>query len=94
MGMAKPSGGVVPVVGNIGDLNKEGIPNSRYDLYNEQGKLIQSRWYDANGRAAHNRDYEHGNKGGIHPFPHDHEWDWTKIIPRDKNILPVNPDFI
>ena len=34
--MCKPSGGVKRVVGHIGDLEREGTPNSRVDMYNEK----------------------------------------------------------
>ena len=60
-------------------------PNSRYDLY-ENGKLRQSRWFDNKGNVVRNRDYFHQDPLNNHTFPHDHEWDWTKDIPR----LPEN----
>ena len=75
MGMCKPSGGVEPRVGRIGDLEIIGKPNSRADLSNKNGKLIQQRWYGPDGRAIWDRDWLHG--GGEHEWPHDHSWDWT-----------------
>lgn len=33
MGMCKPSGGIKPQIGKIGDLKAYGDPNSRIDLY-------------------------------------------------------------
>ena len=49
-----PSGGVTPVYGRRGDLPKSGKPNSRADLYVD-GKKVQSRWYDHEGRVIRNR---------------------------------------
>ncbi|GEM_PF-4760605 len=66
MGMCKPSCGVERFVGRLGDLKTKGKPNSRADLYNKNGEKIQSRWYDADGKVTHNRDYKLGGKG---PFP-------------------------
>ena len=48
-------------------------PNSRVDRYNKNGQLLQSRWYNDEGKAERNRDYSHS---GNVPFPHDHEWTW------------------
>lgn len=59
MGMCKPSGGIKPMMGKIGDLPRIGTPNTRTDLYNEQGELIQQRWYGPDGRAIWNRDWKH-----------------------------------
>jgi hypothetical protein len=89
MGMCKPSGGIENVTGRLGDLDREGKPNTRYDLYNERGVHIQSRWYDTEGWVIHNRDYNHD------PKPHDHEWkmDDIKGPLRSKKHLPVDPDF-
>ena len=47
-------------------------------LFNENGELIQQRWYGPDGRAVLNRDWKHSKKGGEHKFPHDHPWDWNK----------------
>lgn len=93
MGMTEPSGGVDRFVGRLGDLNTEGKPNSRADLYNKNGEKIQSRWYDAEGKAIHNRDYKHG---GNWTFPHDHEWtpNDNGEPSRERDHLPVNPGFI
>ena len=41
MGMCKLSGGIKSKTGKIGDLKATGDPNSRIDLKNEQGELIQ-----------------------------------------------------
>jgi hypothetical protein len=71
MGMCKPSGGIVNVAGRLGSLSTQGKYNSRYDLYNHRGELIQQRWYGPDGWVLHNRDYKHGGKWS---FPHDHTW--------------------
>ena len=39
-------------------LRSTGKPNSKTDRY-KNGKKVQSRWYDQNGKAVRNRDYEH-----------------------------------
>ncbi len=97
MGMCKPSGGKFPQTGKIGDLKSTGIPNSRIDLYNELGELIQRRWYGPDGKAVWNRDYKHkdNNPKKPHKFPHDHPWDWTKKKARqdyDEN-REINNDY-
>lgn len=95
MGMCKPSGGKISQTGSIGSLKKDGLPNTRIDLFNENGELILQRWYGPDGRAILNRDWKHPNKGGEHKFPHDHPWDWNKKIPRlnyDEN-REINIDY-
>ena len=57
-------------------LERNGKPNSRTDRF-QNGRLKQQRWYDKNGRAVRNRDFEHGNGDNSHFFPHDHEWSWN-----------------
>ena len=84
MGMCKPSGGVnEPVYGPFGKNIKdiEGCPpNSRTDYFDENGELIQQRWYGPDGRAIWNIDWKHPdtNTRKPHKFPHDHYWDWEK----------------
>ena len=71
-------------------LDPMGKPNSRLDRYNKDGKKVQSRWYDNNGRAIRNRDYSHSGKG---PFPHDHDWTWDgENGHRGEDHLPPNYD--
>lgn len=84
MGMCKPSGGIERKVGKIGDLKAKGNLNTRIDLYNEEGELIQQRWYGADSKAVWNRDWKHkdNNPQKLHKFPHDHPWDWSKKKPR------------
>lgn len=71
-------------------LPRRSIPNSRTDLYNENGDLIQQRWYGADGWVIHNRDYNHG-----YPRPHDHYWNWDikKGLQRSKEHSNVNDNF-
>ena len=85
MGMCKLSGGIKSKTGKIGDLKATGDPNSRIDLKNEQGELIQQRWYGPDGRAIWNRDWKHkdNNPQKPHKFPHDHPWDYSKKNPRE-----------
>ena len=71
-------------------LDSTGKPNSRVDRY-KNGKKVQSRWYDENGRAIRNRDYEHQNPLHDHTFPHDHAWNWNINPPRIPENLP--PDY-
>lgn len=73
-GACMPSGGVSDLAGSIGKMPMVGKPNSRMDMYNEFGEKIQSRWFDWRGQPIYDRDFKHGNKGGIHKFPHDHRW--------------------
>lgn len=93
MGMCKPSGGKFSQSGKIGDLKATGVPNTRIDLFDENGDLIQHRWYGPDGKAIWNRDWKHKNKGGEHKFPHDHPWDWTKIKPRQDFLDEINDNF-
>lgn len=90
MGMCKPSGGINRYVGKLGSLPRRSIPNTRTDLYNENGDLIQQRWYGADGWAVHNRDYNHG-----YPRPHDQYWnlDNEKGPQRSKEHSNVDDNF-
>lgn len=56
-------------------LESEGVPNSRVDRL-KNGVRVQSRWYDKDGKADRNRDYEHNDTMKSHFFPHDHLWQW------------------
>lgn len=71
-------------------LKPTGKPNTRIDRY-KNGKLVQSRWYDKDGKAERNRDYEHQDAHNNHTFPHDHTWDWSKDPP--SNPEPLSPDY-
>ena len=82
-----PSGGISIMVGRVGSLPRFGAkPNSRIDLYNENGVRIQSRWYDCNGIAFRNRDYTE-TKFGIH----DHLWSkYTETYVDDSGVIRAN----
>ena len=56
-------------------------PNSSADLLNPDGSVKQRRYYDSNGRAEMDIDYNHTDDG-THEFPHIHVWDWSKKPPR------------
>lgn len=90
MGMCKPSGGKSSRVGRLGSLPIKNTPNSRIDLYDFKGNLIQQRWYGPDGWVIHNRDYNHGN-----PRPHDHYWTLDDIngYLRDNKHAPIDDDF-
>jgi len=84
--------GIYIIDGRSGDLPTERAkPNSRYDLYVD-GKKIQSRWFDKEGKVKRNRDFEHQNTLKNHIFPHDHNWLWRNGKPyRLKDNL--KPDY-
>lgn len=76
-----PSGGVSKMYGRVGSLPRFGAkPNSRIDLYNNNGVRVQSRWYDCNGIAFRNRDYTETEYG-----VHDHIWSTYISTFIDKN---------
>ncbi len=100
-----PSGGIVIVHGRRGDLPiVSSHINSRYDLY-VNGVKVQSRWFDANGFAIRNRDFDHQDAHNNHEFPHDHRW-YNKgeyidkhgqariLLIRDEEPDPAGPDYI
>lgn len=64
------------------NLPTTGKPNSSVDFYDENGTLTQRRYYDENGRAIEDIDYEHSNGDNSHEFPHRHTWDWTSGSPK------------
>ncbi len=43
MGLNKPSSQVSALIGKIGELPINAEPNSRFDLFDEHGNLIQQR---------------------------------------------------
>lgn len=73
-------------------LNATDKPNSKVDRYNQNGILVQSRWYDGNGKAVRNRDYIHQNAHDNHFFPHDHSWTWNGNR-GTRNHEPLLPDY-
>ena len=56
-------------------------PNSSADLLNPDGSVKQRRYYDIDGKAKMDIDFNHTDDG-THEFPHIHIWDWTKKPPR------------
>ena len=87
-----PSGGVTIIKGRRGELPKTGKPNSRADLY-VNGKKVQSRWFDHEGKVIRNRDYDHQDAHNNHEFPHDHHWIWINGIPK-RGKEGLQPDYI
>jgi hypothetical protein len=67
------------------DLPTTSNPNTSRVKRDKKGKIIQRRFYAADGKAIKNVNYEahHG-----HPNPHVHDWDWTKDPPRQPWRLP------
>ena len=49
-------------------------PNSSADLLNPDGSVKQRRYYDADGKAQMDIDFNHTDDG-THEFPHIHIWD-------------------
>ena len=74
MGMCKPSGGIYTQTGRVGSLPRIWLPNTRIDLYDENGNRLQQGWYGPDGRIIWYRDWSHG--GGDHKWPHDHYVNW------------------
>lgn len=62
-------------------------PNTSKDEKDQNGNVIRRRFFDGNGKAIKNIDFEphHG-----HPVPHAHDWDWTKDPPRQP-ARPLKP---
>ena len=94
MGMCKPSN---KSIGILGSLNRRATPYTRTDLYNDNGELVQQRWYGPDGQAIWNRYWKHpdSNPSKPHKFPHDHPWDWNQKFPRlkyDEN-RDINIDY-
>lgn len=60
------------------DLPTIGGPNTSREKRDDQGKVIQRRYYGGDGKAIINIDYDHDHGAGI---PHAHDWDWTQEPP-------------
>lgn len=87
-----PNRTVEVISGRSGDLPTSGAkPNSRYDLY-VNGRKIQSRWFDSEGKVVKNRDYYHQNARNDHKFPHDHNWNWANGFP-ERISENLEPDY-
>ncbi len=71
-GMGSASGG-----GGGKSLPVKGKKNSKATLY-KNGKKVQERTYDSEGRAQKDIDYtDHGNPTNHPDVPHEHNWDWS-----------------
>lgn len=66
---------------NKNSLPGKGDSNSSMDLLNLDGSVKQRRYFDNNGRAKENIDFNHSDDG-THQFPHRPEWNWNKTHPR------------
>lgn len=53
-------------------LPRTGEPNSSADILNPDGSVKQRRYYDGDGNADWDIDYNHS--GDNHTFPHKHKW--------------------
>ena len=58
-------------------LPKTGEPNSTQEVYNEDGSVKRKRFFDKDGNAKKDIDYDHGGKKH-HYFPHIHDWEWKE----------------
>jgi len=67
----------------MNNLPGKGEPNFSADLLNSDGTVKQRRYYDEQGRAKKDIDFNHSDDG-THTFPHRHKWDWSKKPPRQK----------
>ncbi len=56
------------------NLPKEGAPNSVAEKRGKDGKVIQKRWYDNNGKPQKDIDYTDHGTPNKHPNPHQHDW--------------------
>lgn len=51
IGIVKPSGWIYShQTSRVGSLPKIWLPNTRKDLYGENGNLLQQNWYGSDGR--------------------------------------------
>ena len=62
------------------DLPATGKADTTVEKKDDKGNVIQRRTYDKDGRAEKNVDYGHDHTGV--GDPHAHDWDWTKVPPR------------
>ena len=61
-----------------GELPAMGNPNSSKERRDENGNIIQRRYYGGDGRAIININYDHDHGSGK---PHAHDWEWTQDPP-------------
>jgi hypothetical protein len=67
------------------ELPTKGAPNSSRERLNDDGEIIQRRFYGGDGNAIINIDYDHDHGAGK---PHAHDWDWSE---GGGNRLPGRP---
>jgi hypothetical protein len=63
----------------VRDLPTIGNPNTSRVKRDKKRKIIQRRYYGADGKAIKNIDYDHDHGAGR---PHAHDWDWSQDLPR------------
>lgn len=56
-------------------------PNSVRERVKD-GKVVQRRHYDGNGRAKVDEDFSDHGTPNLHSNPHYHEWDWSSGTPK------------
>lgn len=64
------------------------LSNSNQVQRDENGKIIRIRYYDENGNAYKDVDYDDHGRPDRHKVPHTHIIDITNIIHRKKGVLP------
>ena len=69
-------------------LSQVGNPNTSVTRRDKKGKVVQRRFYGADGKAIKNIDYDHDHGAGK---PHAHDWDWTKDPPVRLPGRPLKP---
>ncbi|HJT35715.1 MAG TPA: hypothetical protein VJ783_27045 [Pirellulales bacterium] len=62
------------------DLPASAAPKGIVEKRDAAGNLLQKRFYGPDGRAVKNIDHGHDHTGV--GDPHAHDWDWTKVPPR------------
>jgi RHS repeat-associated protein len=66
-------------------LPTTGNANSSADLLDEDGNVVQRRYFGPDGRAVKDIDFsDHGTPKQHPKVPHEHDWDWSKKPPRGK----------
>ncbi|MFT8352731.1 hypothetical protein [Clostridium saccharoperbutylacetonicum] len=93
------TGAAVEVVSEIVKTTEQkipttGKPNSVTQKVDEDGNIIQERYYDGDGRASKDIDYtDHGNPKQHPNVPHTHKWDWSnpnKPIRKNNEVIKYN----